>query len=132
MTVLLLLSSLGLLAAAPDFSSYPGTEPIELDSSSDAPEFVASGEVQRIAYFATKDALAVVAAYFANLWEGKGLLVRIEGDGAVQIVSAFETREGKLQSVVLRRHGDRTLGFLVLRELPAAVPASEDARGPSR
>jgi hypothetical protein len=92
---------------------YPGTLLTPIGS-----ELVISGEHYRLAYFTSADPILKVASYFQEAWQQQGYPTTRDGDFAEEgVVSAFFTREGLMQSVVLRRHQGRTVGFSVLKDL---------------
>lgn len=97
---------------------YPGTVHTRIGN-----DLVIDGELYRMAYFTTGDALPRVAAYFEKQWKEQGYPTVVEGDLETEaVVSALYTREGLQRGIVLRRHGGKTLGFTVLRDLWQRAP----------
>lgn len=81
-------------------------------------DLVINGEYYRMAYFTTSDPIKVVARHFLDTWTKEGYPTQFNGDWTQEaIVSAFYTREGLMRSVVLRNHGDKTVGFTVIKDL---------------
>ncbi len=84
------------------------------------------GELYRIAYFQTDDALEIVARFFHQQLEREGYPVTVHGDGRAHVViTAFDTRAGLARSVFLRVHGKKTLGFTSLKDLWSSAPEEE-------
>lgn len=109
----ILLALLGADAAEPALPAYPGAPLAPIGG-----EIVTSGEHFRLAYFTTSDSLPRVARHFLDQWRAEGLPVSAEGDFVAEaVVSAFHTREGILQAVVLQAAEGTTLGFSVLKDL---------------
>jgi hypothetical protein len=126
---------------------YPGTVHTRIGG-----DLLISGEHYRMAYFTTADSMTKVGKYFHQEWKRRGYPTTVDGDGVNELtVSAFFTREGLVRSVVLRRHGDKTVGFTALKDLwvrepvrpaPAMVPlegtlfaqdlSSRDAESPAQ
>ncbi len=101
-----------LAAAEQPLATYPGAPSTRIGN-----DLVIGGELYRIAYFVTADPLPKVAAHFKKTWAEAGYPVTADGDFADEgVVSAFFTRQGLVRSIVLRRHGDKTLGFSVLKD----------------
>ena len=119
-----------LFAAAPASAEgalpvYPGAVHTRIGG-----DVVLSGEHHQIAYFTSGDSLRKVADHFLAEWDRRGLPTTADGDFENEaVVSAFQTREGLQQSVVLRTHQARTLGFVVLKDLWLREP-SRPAAGP--
>jgi len=99
-------------AAEQPLAAYPGAPSTRIGN-----DLVIGGEPYRIAYFLTDDPLAKVAAHFKKTWSEAGYPVTADGDFRDEgVVSAFFTRQGLVRSIVLRRHGGKTLGFSVLKD----------------
>lgn len=96
-----------------ELPTYPGTVHTRIGN-----DLIINGAYYRLAYFKTKDSMRTVAEHFFHNWKEEGYPTVIEGDGKEEVVvTAFYTREGLARSVILRRHGDITLGFSVLKDL---------------
>ena len=109
-------------AAEQPLAAYPGAPATRIGN-----DLVIGGEPYRIAYFVTADPLPKVAGWFKKTWAEAGYPVTTSGDFDDEgVVSAFFTRQGLVRSIVLRRHGDQTLGFSVLKDTWVKVTA----RGP--
>jgi hypothetical protein len=102
---------------------YPETTPIRVGD-----ELFIGGESFRISYFTTKDPVSSVAEYFFDKWKQMGLPTTLDGhpEGEM-IVSAFCTRQGLQQAVVLRRRSGKTVGFATVRDLWFQAAADEGA-----
>ncbi|MBL8956503.1 MAG: hypothetical protein JNK82_37355 [Myxococcaceae bacterium] len=102
----------GIAFAEQPLAAYPGAPSTRIGS-----DLVIGGEPYRIAYFLTRDPLPKVASHFKKTWAEAGYPVTTSGDFDDEgVVSAFFTRQGLVRSIVLRRHGDQTLGFSVLKD----------------
>lgn len=121
----------GVAFADQPLAVYPGAPPTRIGG-----DLVVGGELYRIGYFVTPDAMSKVASHFNREWEAAGYPVTVDGDLTSQLViSAFYTRQGLVRSIVLRKHGEQTLGFTVLKDLwvkasqvkPDKLPALEGA-----
>jgi hypothetical protein len=111
--VLLLSSSV----PAADWAQYPGAKLTPIGG--------------QLAYFTTRDSVAVVAAYFSRVLSKGGFPTIVEGDLRDEgVVSAFHTQDGTQLAIVLRRDGKGTLAFLARKNLWATppVPASRAVR----
>lgn len=115
------------IAMAEELPTYPGAVHTRIGE-----DLVIAGEHHQLAYFITRDPLRQVADYFFQQWRRQGYPTMVDGDGLAEtVVSAFCTRKGLQRAVVLRRQGERTLGFVVLKELwtraepPAPLPGLE-------
>lgn len=109
--LLLLLSSAAL--AEQQLAVYPGAVHTRIGN-----ELVIGGQLHRIAYFLTDDPVKKVATHFHAKWRDEGLPTTFNAVGPEEyVVSSFRTREGLQRSVILRRHGNKTLGFTVLKDL---------------
>lgn len=105
---------------------YPGVVHTRIGS-----DLMIGGHPHRMAYFVTRDSLKTVADYFYKHWSEEGYPTFEDGDLEVEgVVSAFMTREGIIRSVVLRKHGDKTLGFTVLRDTWIAQAPQKNDPGP--
>jgi hypothetical protein len=83
-----------------------------------------------LSYFTTADSLKAVAARYRHEWREQGWPVTVEGDLVNEgVVSAFHTREGTVDAVVLRRHAGKTLVFVVHDDL-WAEPQKEELLPP--
>lgn len=92
---------------------YPGTIHTRIGN-----DLVIAGEYYRMAYFLTGDSMKKVAGFFEKQWKSDGYPVTVDGDFEDEgIVSAFYTREGLMRSVVLKKHGGKTMGITVLKDL---------------
>jgi hypothetical protein len=92
---------------------YPGTTATRIGN-----DLVVGGEYHRLAYFTTHDSLMQVARFYALEWKKQGIPSVADGDFVNEgSVSAFYTRKGLQRSVILRRHGSKTLVFLTLKDL---------------
>lgn len=92
---------------------YPGAVHTRIGN-----ELVIGGQLHRLAYFLTDDPVRKVAEHFHKQWREEGLPTTINAVGPEEfVVSSFRTREGLQRSVILRRHGNKTLGFTVLKDL---------------
>lgn len=80
-------------------------------------DMVVAGHPLRMAYFTTPDGLDTVASYFEKLWKEEGYPTFVDREGDEAVVSAFLTRQGLQRSVVLKRQGELTLAFTVVRDL---------------
>lgn len=108
----------GLAMAGPVLPVYPGASPIRMGD-----ELWLAGQRLQIACFTTAEPLQQVARYFLREWTEQGLPTVVDGDLVREAtVSAFFTREGIQQAVVLVRQGPKTLGFTVLKDLWARAP----------
>lgn len=100
-------------SAEQELPIYPGTVHTRIGN-----DLLINGSFYRLAYFKTKDSLRTVARHFHKIWKDDGYPTTVDGDGVNNlVVTAFFTREGLARSVVLRRHGEVTLGFSVLKDL---------------
>lgn len=105
--------STALAHASAQMPRYPGAIPISIGD-----ELAVSGERFRISYFTTADSVSTAANYFLEIWGRMGLPTTVDGRPEEEmIVSAFYTREGLQQAVVLRRRSDKTIGFAAVRDL---------------
>lgn len=87
-------------------------------------DLAVGGRLHRMAYFTTADSMEKVAGYFEKLWKEEGYPTFVDGDLEDEgVVSSFMTREGVQRSVVLRRHGEVTLVFTVLKDVWIKVGA---------
>jgi hypothetical protein len=112
LAALLLLLATG-AHAEQQLAVYPGVVHTRIGN-----DLVIGGEHYRMAYFTTPDPMQKVAHYFAKHWHEQGYPTVVDGDMKQEgVVSALYTREGLQRGVVLRRHGGRTVGFTVLRDL---------------
>jgi hypothetical protein len=108
---LLLLSTVA--HAEQQLAVYPGAVHTRIGN-----ELVIGGQLHRIAYFLTDDPVKKVAEHFHRQWREQGLPTTFNAVGPEEfVVSSFRTREGLQRSVILRRHGNKTLGFTVLKDL---------------
>ncbi|MBK7858360.1 MAG: hypothetical protein IPJ65_07000 [Archangiaceae bacterium] len=120
----------GAARAEQPLATYPGTVTTRIGN-----DLIIAGEYYRMAYFVTDDPPRKVAAHFKRQWEEAGYPTSEAGDFEGEgVVTAFFTRQGLARSVVLRRHGGRTLGFTVLKDLwlkasarPSQLPGLEGA-----
>lgn len=99
--------------AEQELAVYPGAVHTRIGN-----ELVIGGQLHRMAYFLTDDPVQKVATHFHAEWRRQGLPTTINAVSADElVVSSFRTREGLQRSVILRRHGDKTVGFTVLKDL---------------
>lgn len=109
----------GLAMAAPALPVYPGASHVRIGD-----ELWLAGQRLQIACFTTAEPLQQVARYFFQEWTEQGLPAVVDGDLVHEgTVSAFLTREGVQQAVMLVSQGGKTLGFTVLKDLWARSPA---------
>jgi hypothetical protein len=116
-------ATLALLAAASAFAgqqlpTFPGVAHTRIGN-----DLAIAGRYFRLAYFTTPRSVEQVAEHFAREFEEQGYPTFVDGDlDSEAVVSAFMTREGLIKSVVVRRHGEQSLGFSVLKDLWLQAP----------
>jgi len=111
--VAIVLFGSALARAEQELAVYPGAVHTRIGN-----ELVIGGQLHRMAYFVTDDSIRKVATHFHGEWHRQGLPTTINAVSADElVVSSFRTREGLQRSVILRRHGNKTVGFTVLKDL---------------
>lgn len=108
--------------ASVELPRYPGAAAIPVGD-----ELAIRGERFRIWYFTTSDSVGTAARYFAEHWRRMGLPTAVDGrPGKEMIVSAFYTREGLQQAVLLRPRLGKTIGFTAVRDLWFGAAVEDD------
>ena len=97
----------GLAMAGPELPAYPGATHVRIGD-----ELWFAGQRLQIACFTTAEPVQQVARYFFQEWTQQGLPTVVDGDLLHEgTVSAFLTRQGIQQAVMLVSQGGKTLGM---------------------
>lgn len=108
----------GLAMAGPALPLYPGATHVRIGE-----ELWLGGQRLQLACFTTTEPLQQVAGYFFREWTRQGLPTVVDGDLVHEgTVSAFLTRAGVQQAVMLVSQGGKTLGFTLLKDLWTRTP----------
>ena len=119
----MMLVSIAPAHASVELPRYPGAAAIPVGD-----ELAIRGERFRIWYFTTADSVGTAARYFAEHWRRMGLPTAVDGCPEEEmIVSAFYTREGLQQAVLLRPGSGKTIGFVAVRDLWFGLAVEDDA-----